>query len=72
MEQRSYLGIITPKGCYVLDVKIPYTRLDIISVQFKITAVAYADSLKETQSQEIHNIYPGKSLRGRKTNQNFL
>ena len=43
----------------LIIVKISYARLDIISVQFKITAVAYAGSLKETQSQDRHNIYPG-------------
>ena len=48
---------------------ISYARLDIISVQFKFTAVAYSESLKETQSQDRHNIYPGKPSSGRKPNE---
>ena len=43
-----------------------------ISVQFKMTAVAFAESLKETKSQDRHNIFPGKPSRGRKPNKNFL
>ena len=53
-------------------VKISYAILDIISVQFKITVVAYAKSLKETQSQDRHNIYPKKPSKGRKPSQNLL
>ena len=53
-------------------VNISYARLDIISVQFKITAIAYAESLKETQSQDRQSIYPRKPSRGRKTIQNFF
>ena len=53
-------------------VKISYARLDIISIQFKIIVVAYAESVKETQSQDRHNIFPGKPLRRRKPSQNFL
>ena len=52
----------------LLHVNISYATLDIISVQLKFTAVAYAKSLKETQSQDRHNIYPGKPSRGRKPN----
>ena len=51
---------------YVKFVKISYARLDIISVQSKFTTITYAKSLKETQSQDRHNIYPGKPSRGRK------
>ena len=50
------------------SVNISYARLDIISVQFKILAVAYPESQIETQSQDRHGIYPGKPLRGRKPN----
>ena len=32
---------------------------------------AYQESLIETQSQDRHNIYPGKPLRGRKPNKKF-
>ena len=41
-------------------VEISYARLDIISVQSKFTTVSYEETLKETQSQDRHNIYPGK------------
>ena len=44
----------------LLHVNISYATLDIISVQLKFRAVAYAKSLKETQSQDRHRIYPGK------------
>ena len=54
--------------CNLEHVKISYARLDIISVQFKFTAVAYVESLKETQSQDKHSIYLGKLSRGRKPN----
>ena len=50
----------------LLHVNISYATLHIISVQLKFTAVAYAKSLKETQSQDRQNIYPGKPSRGRK------
>ena len=56
------------KFAHVSTVKTSYVRLDIISVQSKFTTVAYAESLKETQSQDRHNIYAGKPSRGRKTN----
>ena len=55
-----------------MGVNISYARLDIISVQSKFTIVAYAEWLKEIQSQDRHSIYPGKPSRGRKPNQNFL
>ena len=49
-------------------VKISYARQDIIIVHFKFTAVAYPESLIETQSQDRHNIYPWKPSMGRKPN----
>ena len=49
-------------------VKISYARIDIITVHFKFTAVAYPELLIETQSQDRHNIHPRKRLRGRKPN----
>ena len=53
---------------WIWSVNISYARLDIISVQFEFTTVAYAKSMKETQSQDRHTIYPGKPSRGRKPN----
>ena len=50
----------------LLHVDISYATLDMISAQLKFTAIAYAKSLKETQSQDRHSIYPGKPSRGRK------
>ena len=37
-----------------LDVKIPYAKIDTISIQFNFTTKAYIRSLKETKSQDIH------------------
>ena len=51
-------------------VKISYARQDIIIVHFKFTAVAYPESLIETQSQDRHNIYPRKPSRARKPSKN--
>ena len=48
-------------------VKISYARLDIISVQFNFTAVAYAKALKETQSQDIDTIFILGNPQGKKT-----
>ena len=53
-------------------VNISYARLDIISVQYKFTIVAYEELLKETQSQDIHNIDPGKPSRGKKPIKTFF
>ena len=44
------------------DVKIPYAQLDIISIQFNFTTIAYAGSLKETQSQDRHKFILGNPL----------
>ena len=55
-------------GMSLQPVNISYARLDIISVQSKFTTVAYVESLKETKSQDRHNIYPRKPSRGRKPN----
>ena len=40
--------------CRYIHVKIPYAKIDIISVQLNFTTIAYAGSLKETQSQDRH------------------
>ena len=49
-------------------VKISYARLDIISVQLKFRAVAYAESMIETNSQDLS----WETLKGKKTQQSFL
>ena len=40
-------------------VKIPYAKLDIISIQFNFTTIAYAGSLKETQSHDRDKFISG-------------
>ena len=52
-------------------VKIPYAKIDNISIQFNFTTIAYVGSLKETQSQDRHRFILGNPL-GEKTQQNFL
>ena len=41
------------------SVKISYAQLDIIIIQFNFTTIAYAWSLKETQSQDRHKFILG-------------
>ena len=54
-------------GC----VKIQYAKIDNISIQFNFTTIAYAGSLKETQSQDRQRFILGNPLR-EETQQNFL
>ena len=49
---------------WALHVNISYARLDMISINFKFTTIAYAESLIKTQSQDRHSIYIGKPSRG--------
>ena len=51
-----------PKLNYV---NISYARLDSLVFNSNIIETSYPESLIETQSQDRHNIYPGKPLRGR-------
>ena len=50
------------KLSWPMHVNISYARLDIICVQSKFTIVSYAESLKETQSQDIHRFILGNPL----------
>ena len=52
-----------------MNVKIPYAKIDIISIQFNFTIIAYEGSLKETQSQDRHKFILGNSL-GEEPNKN--
>ena len=44
------------------NVKIPNAKLGMISIQFNFTTIAYARSLKETQSQDRHIFILGNPL----------
>ena len=46
----------------VYYVKIQYAKIDNISIQFNFTTIAYAGSLKETKSQDIHKFILGNPL----------
>ena len=52
-------------------VKIPYAYLDIISIRFNFTTIAYVGSLKETKSEDRHKFILANP-QGEKTEQNFL
>ena len=45
------------------NIKIPYANLDMISIQFNFTTIAYVGSLEETQSQDRH-IFIARNLLG--------
>ena len=69
---RGVILLLILAQCLGENVKISYAILDIISVQSKFTTVAYVESLKETQSQDRHNIYLGKPSRGIKPNKTYF